>query len=272
MSNEKSHGLRYNSGKLRFDLVHPLGLEGMVKVLTMGSEKYEPRNWEKGMSWSSVIASLKRHLNAIEKGEDFDTESGLLHIDHIQCNAHFLSSYYKIAPQFDDRNHTYLKSLKIGLDIDEVICNFIDPWMKRFDIKDVPTSWFFDNKIQERFDYLKEIGELDDFYLNLKPLVDPKDIPFEPHCYVTSRPVETSITIKWLEKHGFPLRPVHTVPPNSSKLEVIKNAGVDIFVDDRFDTFRELNSNGVCCYLFDTPHNRRYNVGAKRLHSLKELV
>ena len=89
---------------------------------------------------------------------------------------------------------------------------------------------------------------------------------------MTSRPVETSITIKWLEKHGFPLRPVHTVPPNSSKLEVIKNAGVDIFVDDRFDTFRELNSNGVCCYLFDAPHNRRYNVGAKRLHSLKELV
>lgn len=54
-------GLRYNSGKLRYDLVHPEAHEGMIKVLTYGAIKYEDRNWERGMAWSNVIASMKRH-------------------------------------------------------------------------------------------------------------------------------------------------------------------------------------------------------------------
>lgn len=31
-------------------------------------------------------------------------------------------------------------------------------------------------------------------------------------------------------------------------------------------------SYGILCYLMDAPHNRRYNVGHKRLRSLKELA
>ena len=94
---------RYNEGKLRFDLIHPYANEQMVRVLTKGAEKYAPRNWEKGMLWSDVIASLKRHLHAIESGEDVDEETGELHIAHLACNAHFLTAYYKIYPQGDDR-------------------------------------------------------------------------------------------------------------------------------------------------------------------------
>ena len=91
-------GKRFNEGKLRYDLIHPIAQEGLVRVLTLGAKKYEPRNWEKGMSWSSILASLKRHLAAIEKGEDFDLETGEFHIDHVQCNAHFLSAYLKSGP------------------------------------------------------------------------------------------------------------------------------------------------------------------------------
>ena len=72
----KHVGLRYNSGKPRFDLVHPWSHEQMVNVLTVGANKYHDRNWEDGMAWSNVIASLKRHLNAIEAGEDLS----LIHI------------------------------------------------------------------------------------------------------------------------------------------------------------------------------------------------
>lgn len=102
----EEEGLRFNKGKLRYDLVHPYAHEGLVKVLTFGSSKYEDRNWEKGMSWSSVIASMKRHIAEFEKGNDYDEESGLLHIDHIQCNAHFLSAYAKEYRQGDDRRLT----------------------------------------------------------------------------------------------------------------------------------------------------------------------
>lgn len=263
-------GIRHNKGKLRYDLVHPWSHEQMVNVLTKGSIKYAARNWEKGMAWSNIISSLKRHLAAIEAGEDYDSETGELHAAHLACNAHFLTAYYKIYPQGDDRPHSYLNVPKIGLDIDEVICDWVGAWCKYWNM-DTPTSWFFDRDILERFEQMKKEGKLDSFYLGLQPLIIPEDIPFEPHCYVTSRPVDTKITEQWLDIFGFPSRPVYTVCCGESKVDVIKKAGIEIFVDDRYDNFVEINNAGICCFLMDTPHNQRYNVGFKRIKSLNEI-
>lgn len=263
-------GLRFNEGKLRYDLLHPKAQEGIVKVLTIGAQKYAPRNWEKGMSWSTVVASLKRHLAAFESGEDFDKETGELHIDHIQCNAHFLSAYYKIAPGFDDRAHKYLEPPKIGLDIDEVLCDWVGGWCEYRGIKR-PDSWYFDRGLLDEFENMKKEGVLDSFYLGLNPLINPLDIHFEPHCYITSRPVETSITEQWLNIHCFPARPVFTTTQERTKLVIAKEQGIDVFVDDSFGNFQALSKGGVLCYLMDAPHNSRYDVGYKRIKSLSEL-
>lgn len=265
---EPKAGLRYNQGKLRYDLLHPVAQEGIVKVLTKGAEKYAERNWEKGMSWTSVIASLKRHLAAIERGEDFDTESGLKHIDHVQCNAHFLSAYYKIAPQYDDRSHTYLNRPKIGLDIDEVLADWVGHWTTHHG-QEVPETWNFDRHIKEKFDQLKNDK---DFWLSIPVKTPPNEINFEPHCYITSRSIPIEWTEEWLDKNGFPTMPVYCVPFGVSKIDVAKQSGIDIFVDDRYENFVELNNAGICTYLFDAPHNKRYDVGYKRIKSLKELV
>lgn len=264
-------GVKFDSGKLRYDLVNPLALRGMVDILTFGAQKYAARNWEQGMPWSRLIASLKRHLDAIERGEDFDPESGRLHIDHVQCNAHFLSAYYRIYPQGDDRPHQYLTRPKIGLDIDEVLCNWLGAWRELYNL-DVPTSWFFDRQIRQRFDDMRNAGTLEPFYANLKPLLKPEEIPFEPHCYITSRPCTVETTTKWLDDNGFPTKPVFCVGVGQSKVDVAVQAGIDIFVDDNYDNFVALNQAGICCFLYDAPHNRRYNVGFKRIKSLKELV
>lgn len=268
----KDKGLRFNEGKNRHDLFEPFAINELAKVFTKGSEKYAPRNWELGMAWSKVLASLKRHLNAFEAGEDFDPETGLLHITHVAWNAMALTSYYKIYPQGDDRNHLYLNYPKIGLDIDEVLARWTDSWMKKWDIDNRPTSWHFDRDIVKKFDLMKETGELDQFYLNLEVLTNPDEIPFEPHCYITSRPVSSEISEEWLDRNGFPHRPVYNVGLGKSKADVILESGCEIFVDDRFDNFVELNKAGICCYLFDAPHNRRYDVGYKRIKSLKELI
>lgn len=268
----KEEGLRFNAGKTRHDLVPQFAQEQYAKVLTKGSEKYAERNWEKGMSWSKVLASLKRHILAIESGEDFDKETGLLHSAHAMCNAAFLTEYYKIFPQGDDRPHKYLKFPRIGLDIDDVICDFIGGWMNKFGLSD-PINWAWSYKMKEYFDKLSEDKkELEDFYLNLKPKIDPKSIPFEPICYITSRNVPQWITEKWIESNGFPCVPIYTVGHNQSKIQVAKDAGIEIFVDDRFENFVELNNAGICCYLFDMPHNKRYNVGFKRIASLDEII
>ena len=114
-------------------------------------------------------------------------------------------------------------------------------------------------------------GELEEFYANLPVLTNPSDIPFEPHCYITSRPVDVKITEKWLDDNGFPTRPVYCVGTGKSKVDVALDVGVDIFVDDRYENFVELNKAGICCFLFDSPLNQKYDVGHKRIKSLKEL-
>lgn len=265
-------GLRFNTGKLRYDLQHTTATEGLVKVLTKGAEKYSERNWERGMKWSNVISSLKRHLAAFEAGEDYDPETGELHIDHLQCNAHFLSAYYKIFPQGDDRAHNYLDETRIGLDIDEVLADWLGAWRKLHGITEEPTSWWFDRNLMQKFEEMKQAGTLDDFYLGLEPLIKPLDIPFEPHCYITSRPVSTEITEKWLDMHGFPAKPVFTTTKERTKVMIAKEQKLDIFVDDSFGNFRPLNEAGICTFLMDRPHNHRHEVGFKRIHKLTDIM
>ena len=267
----RGEGLRYNKDKTRYDLIPPYAQQQYARVLTEGAKKYELRNWEKGMPWTTVLASLKRHVAAFEFGNDLDPETGVLHTAHIMCNAAFLTEYYRIYPQGDDRPHMYLKTPRIGLDIDEVICNWVGGWTEAFDME-VPENWVFDRNIVGRFEKMEKQGTLDDFYLDLEPLVEPSEIPFEPHCYVTSRPVATEVTNEWLDKNGFPSKAVYTVSPSDSKVDILLNANVEIFVDDRFENFVEINAAGICCYLMDAPHNQRYDVGHKRIYKLSDIV
>jgi hypothetical protein len=269
---DSDKGLRFNEGKTRYDLMPPFALDQLAKIFTFGAKKYAERNWEKGMKWSKVIASLQRHLAAIMAGEDYDSESGLLHAAHVTWNALVLTEYYKIHPQGDDRPHDYLNYPKIGLDIDEVIADFTKGWAKVHGVDERPECWNYHRNMGKEFKKMKEQNVLDDFYLNLEPKIDPNDIPFEPHCYVTSRPVDTEITEQWLEKHKFPGSKVITVPLGTSKIEALKEAGVEVFIDDGFHNFTELNKAGICCFLLDAPHNRRYKVGHKRIYSLKDFL
>lgn len=282
---------RYNKGKIRHELIPVEFTEALAKIFTMGAEKYTDydeegkviydgsNNWRGGLNWKGVIASVKRHIAKWENGEDYDYDfppeiieryGPSLHLANAAWGLSILTNYYKTHPELDDRHHWYLNVPKIGLDIDEVLCNWVKGWTEYYQLE-VPKSWFFDRDILERFAKMKEKGTLDDFYLNLDPLTLPDDIPFEPHCYVTSRPVDTRITEKWLEKHGYPARPVITVPTGESKVEVLKRAGCEVFIDDRFENFVELNKAGITCYLWDAPHNQRYDVGYKRIKSLWQL-
>lgn len=272
---EKGTGLRFNEGKVQHDLIPPWAINEVGKVFTEGANKYAKHNWRRGMKWSFVLASLKRHLNAFERGLDFDKEftdkgTKIYHMAQVATNALFLLEYHKIYPQGDDRLHWYLNAPKIGLDIDDVLAAWVKGWTTYYRM-DVPTSWFFDRSINDKLNQMKIDGTLDDFYLGLEPKINPNEIPFEPHCYITSRPVSTKITEQWLDMHGFPARPVYTVEMGQSKVDIAKNAGVEIFVDDRFDNFVDFNRNGVCCYLFDANHNQRYDVGERRVKRLKDL-
>ncbi len=265
---EKEQGLRYNSGKTRYDLLPNYAIEQLAKVLTLGANKYKPRNWEIGMPWMDVIASLKRHLAAFERGEDIDKESNELHMAHVLCNAAFITEYYKIAPQFDNRQHSYLKTKKIGLDLDDVLIDFIGHWTSHHK-QDHPEVWKFDRNSKDKFDKLRDDKE---FWLSIPVKTKQSDIPFEAHCYITARSIPVAWTEEWLDKNGFAQAPVYSVGFGESKVESALKSGIDIFVDDSYANFVELNKAGICTYLFDATHNKRYDVGYKRIYSLKELI
>ncbi len=85
-SKDFGSGARFNSNKTRYDLVPTHLLKSTADVFAYGAEKYVPWNWAKCAKMSQYIASAKRHLAAIEMGEDNDPESGLPHRGHLMCN------------------------------------------------------------------------------------------------------------------------------------------------------------------------------------------
>ena len=54
--------------KLRFDLIPPIMLERLAGIYTRGARIYGDRNWEKGIPYSSLIASAWRHFIAMLRG------------------------------------------------------------------------------------------------------------------------------------------------------------------------------------------------------------
>lgn len=261
--------LRHNEGKNRLDLVPPILQEEVGKVMTFGANKYEPYNWAKGMKWSKCIASLKRHISAFERGEDFDPETGLYHLAHAGCNITFLLDYYKSCPELDDRQVPYLKTKKIGLDIDGVLADFSGHLLKISGNNNHKPSHWNDPILRKEFSKVKAE---DEFWINIPPLLSSQDILFEPHCYITARSISPEITQAWLDKHLFPKAPLYCVGVGESKVEVAKSSGITHFVDDNYDNFIELTKAGIFTWLFNTPQNVKYNVGHRRIHSLKELV
>lgn len=96
-------GKKLDDGKSRIDLVDAEFLEGLGDVLRFGATKYDAHNWRGGISYSRLLGAAYRHLGAINKGEDYDPESGMPHVYHLACCVMFLSWMMKHRPDLDDR-------------------------------------------------------------------------------------------------------------------------------------------------------------------------
>lgn len=89
--------MKFDSDKLRFDLVPPEWPKGDAEILTFGSKKYKPNNWRDVDDIGRYIGALERHLLwfklALESGQAellFDEETGQHHMKHLRANAGFL--------------------------------------------------------------------------------------------------------------------------------------------------------------------------------------
>jgi len=103
VTTKKMGGQKFDSDKLRYDLLPPELLEEVARVLAFGAEKYSARNWELGMQWSRPFGAMMRHMWAWWGGEDKDPETGYSHLAHAACCIAFLVAYERRNAGEDDR-------------------------------------------------------------------------------------------------------------------------------------------------------------------------
>ena len=84
-------GLKYDAGKLRYDLVPPHVIKAIADVLTYGADKYAPNSWQTVSNGETrYTAAMMRHFEAYREGEELDPETGKSHLSHCLCNLAFL--------------------------------------------------------------------------------------------------------------------------------------------------------------------------------------
>lgn len=284
--------LRYNSGKNDLALIPYELIEGVGKVMTYGKEKYTIKdeqgniictganNWRKGMSWTSVLSSLKRHLLAFEKGEDKDPESNLLHLEHVAANIGFLLNFYNTHPELDDRIIPSINSEKrIALDIDGCLSDYTLAFVKYAAKKGIFVNeedvdnwqqqhWNFPYSMQPLWN---EIIHNKQFWLNIPVIEKNRHFNFEPVIYLSTRPIPVEWTKEWLEKNGFPCESVFHVD-GYKKSEICKEYKIDILVDDCWKNVVECQKNSIFAYLMDTNYNRKYKIPEhRRITSLSQI-
>lgn len=133
--------------------------------------------------------------------------------------------------------------LKIALDIDDTLVDFLGSYYKKFGIpkKDCEIT-----KNVEKLKYDKE------FWENL-PKID--DIDFIPELYCTKRINSKTYTKNSLVKNNFPLKPIYQVLyQKANKANYIKGR-CDVLIDDSVSNVLACHQKGLPALLIDRPHN-----------------
>lgn len=96
-------GTKHDQDKVRLDLLPPVALNEVAKVLSFGARKYDDHNWRKGFKFSRLIGACLRHVFAFMRGETYDPETNLHHLAHATCCLLFLIDHIELDYGEDDR-------------------------------------------------------------------------------------------------------------------------------------------------------------------------
>ena len=84
-------GSKHDSGKPLMGAVPPNALLAVARVLTFGAKKYGRDNWRQVENAETrYLDAALRHINAHQRGEVEDPESGESHLAHAVCSLMFM--------------------------------------------------------------------------------------------------------------------------------------------------------------------------------------
>lgn len=89
-------GLKHDTGKTMMQLIPPEAFEALGDVLTFGAKKYKPNSWQNVEPERYRAALIRNYVAELKDPGGRDIESGLLHTDHIFCNAMFLAYFNRV--------------------------------------------------------------------------------------------------------------------------------------------------------------------------------
>jgi hypothetical protein len=90
----------------RPDLIPPQQIMRLAAHYGFGARKYSDDNYRKGYDWRLSYAALQRHLNQFWMGEDYDEESGSLHLIAAAWHCFTLAEFFDVHPEYDTRLKT----------------------------------------------------------------------------------------------------------------------------------------------------------------------
>jgi hypothetical protein len=94
--------MKHDQDKPRYDLLPPIAIDELAKILTFGAEKYAPNSWQNVDDGEERYrAALLRHTFAIQRGELIDEESGLPHAAHAMCCCAFIVELQKLSDKLE---------------------------------------------------------------------------------------------------------------------------------------------------------------------------
>lgn len=141
-----------------------------------------------------------------------------------------------------------IKKLRCGLDIDQCIADFWNPYLEKFG---QPKN---DSEITKNCK--RKLEKDRNFWLSLPVIRKP--IGFDPTLYCTKRSCLKTYTKEWLDNNEFSHKPVYQVLyQKANKANYIKGR-IDVFVDDSIFNVIQMNESGVPCLLMDTPYNQEF--------------
>lgn len=92
MSDQASKGMKFDSGKIRYDLVPWEAREQHAAAMTFGALKYSENNWH-DLAEKDAIKSLLRHVELHLQGELVDPDSGVSHLGCAMAQIGFVLWY-----------------------------------------------------------------------------------------------------------------------------------------------------------------------------------